>query len=132
MQSQDNTLNGIGLLIISTFFFAVQDAITKHLIETLSVFQIVTIRFFFFALFAIVYAARRTEHHAWFRSANPVLQISRSLAIPRKVATCSTVKVATHSTAKLPFHPGHLLIGAKRRNGHQAVGLRSSRPVAGA
>ncbi len=54
------------------------------------------------------------------------------VAIPRKVATRSTVKVATQSTAKLPFHPGHLLIGAKRRNGHRAEGPRSSRPVAGA
>ena len=85
MQSQDNTLNGIGLLIISTFFFAAQDAITKHLIETLSAFQIVTVRFFFFALFAIVYAASRTERHSWFRSANPVLQISRSLLITAEI-----------------------------------------------
>lgn len=85
MQTRDNTLQAIGILVISTFFFAVQDAITKHLIETLSVFQIVAVRFFFFALFALLYAARRVERRAWFRSANPLLQISRALLITAEI-----------------------------------------------
>ncbi|MDD9855840.1 MAG: DMT family transporter [Gammaproteobacteria bacterium] len=47
------------MLVISTLFFASQDALTKHLVQTLAVPQIVAVRFFFFALFALIYAERQ-------------------------------------------------------------------------
>ncbi len=57
-EDADNTVKGIVALVIATLFFAGQDAITKHLTETLPVVQIIFVRFFFFTLFAMVYATR--------------------------------------------------------------------------
>ena len=86
MKQRDSTLTGIGILVIATFFFAVQDAITKHLIVSLSVFQIVAVRFFFFALFAVIFAARRVGLRAGFRSTNPPLQVFRALLITAEIS----------------------------------------------
>ncbi len=86
MKHPDSHLPGIGILVFATFFFAIQDAITKHLIESLSVFQIVAVRFFFFALFAILFAARRVGLRTGFRSANPTLQVFRALLITAEIS----------------------------------------------
>lgn len=86
MHGKDSTLWGIGILVFATFFFAIQDAITKHLIVSLSVFQIVAVRFFFFALFALIFAARRVGLRAGFRSGNPPLQIFRALLITAEIS----------------------------------------------
>lgn len=82
----DPTLRGILILVIATFFFAFQDSITKHLVQDFSVFQIVAIRFFFFALFALAFAAKRVGLGSAFKSANPTLQIVRGLLIVSEIA----------------------------------------------
>lgn len=55
----DRPVAAVAMLVISTLFFASQDALTKHLVQTLAVPQIVAVRFFFFALFALIYAERQ-------------------------------------------------------------------------
>ncbi|MGB5705295.1 MAG: DMT family transporter [Arenicellales bacterium] len=85
-QTKDNTLKGIVILVIATFFFAAQDALTKRLTQTLSVFEIVCIRFFIFSLFALVFAHKRIGIWQGLKSANPGLQIIRGLLISSEIA----------------------------------------------
>lgn len=80
-KDQDQSVKGIIALIVATLFFAGQDAITKHLVESLPVVQIICIRFFFFSLFALVYASRKTTIATAFRSHWPKTQILRGLLI---------------------------------------------------
>lgn len=88
---------GIGLLIVATLFFASQDAITKHLMQTLTGPQIVAVRFFFFALFAVTAAGMGwggkggegggcaegfvTRLRRAFYTRSPVLQIARGFLL---------------------------------------------------
>lgn len=85
-EDADNTVKGIIALIVATFFFAGQDAITKHLTETVPIAQIIFVRFFFFSLFALVFAARNIGIRNAFASRKPVLQILRGLLIVGEVA----------------------------------------------
>lgn len=82
----DQVAKGIIALIIATLFFAGQDAITKHLTQSISVAQIVSVRFFFFSLFAIWYATRNTDIKTAFHSSRPKLQILRGLLICGEIA----------------------------------------------
>lgn len=82
----NQTARGIIALVIATLFFAAQDAITKHLTQTLSVAQIVNVRFFFFSIFALLYAARNTGIKIAFRSSRPLMQIMRGLLICSEIA----------------------------------------------
>ena len=77
----DPTTKAIIMLVIATLFFASQDALTKHLMQTLAASQIVAVRFFFFALFALIYVGRRVGIAAAFRSRRPGLQVFRGLLI---------------------------------------------------
>jgi drug/metabolite transporter (DMT)-like permease len=83
---QDQTVKGIFALILATLLFASQDAITKHLISSISVVQLMFVRYFFFALFALVYASRRLRLREGFRSYWPKLQILRGLLIAGEMA----------------------------------------------
>lgn len=73
------------MLVIATLFFSSQDALTKHLVQTLPASQIVSVRFFFFALFALAYVSRRTGIATAFRSQQPWLQIFRGLLIAGEI-----------------------------------------------
>ncbi len=73
------------MLVIATLFFASQDALTKHLMKTLSAPQIVAVRFFFFALFALLFAGRRIGVKAAFRSQCAWLQIARGLLLSSEI-----------------------------------------------
>jgi len=75
------TLQAIVMLLIATLFFASQDALTKHLVQTLPASQIVAVRFFFFALFALAYVRGRVGIRAAFRSRRPWMQICRGLLL---------------------------------------------------
>ncbi len=77
---------GIFLLVIATLLFAGQDAITKHLTQTLEVAQIINVRFFFFSLFAIAFAMRKKGLRAAINSSAPGLQIFRGLLICCEIA----------------------------------------------
>ncbi|MDH5355667.1 MAG: DMT family transporter [Gammaproteobacteria bacterium] len=80
-EDADNTVKGIVALIVATLFFAGQDAITKHLTGSLPVAQIILVRFFFFALFALIYASRTIGIRKAFASKMRGQQILRGLLI---------------------------------------------------
>lgn len=84
--SSEQSTKGIVLLVLATLIFACQDAITKHLTETLDVAQIINVRFFFFALFAIAFAMRGSGLKVAMHSAAPSLQIFRGLLICGEMA----------------------------------------------
>lgn len=71
---------------MATLLFASQDAITKHLTQTLDVVQIINIRFFFFSIFAIAFALRQNGLKAAINSSAPGLQIFRGLLICAEIA----------------------------------------------
>ena len=81
----DPTTKAIVMLVIATLFFAWQDALTKHLVQTLPASQIVAVRFFFFALFALAYVSRRIGIATAFRSQRPWLQIFRGLLLSGEI-----------------------------------------------
>ncbi len=85
-ETQDHTSKGIAALILATLFFAGQDAITKHLAASLPIVQIVCIRFFFFALFALIYASRKSSLRGALASKMPKTQILRGLLICSEIA----------------------------------------------
>ncbi len=82
----DNTVKGIVALVVATLFFAGQDAVTKYLTETIPIAQIIFVRFFFFAIFALVFAARRIGIRTAFISSRPGLQILRGLLIVGEIS----------------------------------------------
>ena len=82
----EHATKGIIALVVATLFFAGQDAITKHLTQSIPVAQIVAVRFFFFSLFAIVFAAHSIGIKAAFHSTRPKLQILRGLLISSEIA----------------------------------------------
>ena len=56
---QQNLRAGILLMLATTFIFAVQDGISKHLASQYNVFMVVMIRFWFFAAFVTALASRK-------------------------------------------------------------------------
>jgi len=84
--SAEKSTKGIFLLVIATLLFACQDAITKHLIQTIEVAQVINVRFFFFSLFAIAYAQRKDGLKAAINSSAPKLQVFRGLLICCEIA----------------------------------------------
>ncbi|TQM93851.1 DMT family transporter [Roseinatronobacter monicus] len=58
MTEQNNTL-GIWLMIATAFVFAMQDGLSRHLAGEYNVLMIIMIRYWFFASFVIVVAARK-------------------------------------------------------------------------
>lgn len=58
MTPQNKTL-GIWLMIATSFVFAMQDGLSRHLAGEYNVFMIIMIRYWFFASFVIVVAARK-------------------------------------------------------------------------
>lgn len=85
MTEQSNRL-GIVLMIATTFVFAAQDGISRHLAEAANVFMVVMIRYWFFAAFVIVVASR---HAGGIRAAaatkQPVLQVFRGLLLAAEI-----------------------------------------------
>lgn len=58
MTPQNNAL-GVWLMIATAFVFAMQDGLSRHLAGEYNVFMIIMIRYWFFASFVIVVAARK-------------------------------------------------------------------------
>lgn len=56
---QNNTRLGIMLMVATTFVFAMQDGISRHLAGEYNVLMVVMIRYWFFAAFVIVVGARK-------------------------------------------------------------------------
>ena len=58
---QTNTRLGIWLMIATTFVFAMQDGISRHLAGEYNVLMVVMIRYWFFAAFVIAVATRKAS-----------------------------------------------------------------------
>jgi drug/metabolite transporter (DMT)-like permease len=83
---QHNARLGILLMVATTFVFAVQDGISRHLAGTYNVLMIVMIRYWFFAAFVIAYSAfRRGGVRAVARTRQPALQIFRGLLLVTEI-----------------------------------------------
>ncbi|MBY6154295.1 DMT family transporter [Vannielia litorea] len=77
---------GILLMIATTFVFAVQDGLSRHLSETYPVMMVVMIRYWFFALFVLTIAARaKGGLKAAARSNRPFLQIFRGVLLAAEI-----------------------------------------------
>jgi drug/metabolite transporter (DMT)-like permease len=57
--TEQNTRAGILLMLATTFIFAAQDGISRHLAGEYNVYMVVMIRYWFFAAFVIAVAGRR-------------------------------------------------------------------------
>jgi len=68
---------GIGLMVLTTFIFASQDTITKHLAQNMSILQFVGVRFLVFLLFALWWTTRKHPLREVLRVHRPGLQILR-------------------------------------------------------
>lgn len=77
---------GIVLCLTALFVFACQDGVTKVLIRDYSVAQIVMVRFWAFAAFAVVFVSMRGGVVAALRSKRPLLQVVRSLVFVGEIA----------------------------------------------
>jgi drug/metabolite transporter (DMT)-like permease len=87
MTTPQNTRAGIWLMIATTFVFAAQDGISRHLATQYPVTMVVMVRFWFFALFALAIAARSPGGiRAAARSALPWVQLARGVILVAEIA----------------------------------------------
>lgn len=77
-RTDDNVALGIGLTLFAVLIFALQDAAAKVLVQDYSPFQIAMMRFWAFAMFALVLVGRQGPLKQAFRSRYPVLQVVRA------------------------------------------------------
>jgi drug/metabolite transporter (DMT)-like permease len=81
-----NTQLGIGLMIATTFVFAVQDGLSRHLASEYNVLMIVMIRYWFFAAFVIAIARLKAGSiRRAAATAQPVLQAFRGLLLAGEI-----------------------------------------------
>jgi len=100
--SRDTLNRGIALMIAACFTFAMQDGISRHLAGEYNVFMVVMIRYWFFAAFVLVVAARKAGGlRAAAATAQPMLQITRGLLLIAEI--CVTV-VAFVMLGLIPTH----------------------------
>ena len=83
---QNNQRLGILLMVATTFVFAVQDGISRHLADNYNVLMIVMIRYWFFAAFVITIATRQSGSiRAAAATKQPVLQIFRGTLLAAEI-----------------------------------------------
>ncbi|WP_071795610.1 DMT family transporter [Natronohydrobacter thiooxidans] len=93
MTPQNNTL-GIWLMIATAFVFAMQDGLSRHLAGEYNVFMIIMIRYWFFASFVIVVAARKAGGlRQAVATKQPLLQIFRGVLLALEVCVMVTAFV---------------------------------------
>lgn len=86
MSQSNNIPLGIVLMIATTFVFAVQDGLSRHLASEYNVLMVVMIRYWFFAAFVIAIARRKAGGvRAAARTSQPVLQIFRGLLLSAEI-----------------------------------------------
>lgn len=84
--SQNNAPLGIGLMIATTFVFAMQDGISQHLAREYNVMMIVMIRYWFFAAFVVAIASRaKGGLRRAVRTDQPKLQIFRGFLLAAEI-----------------------------------------------
>ncbi len=81
-----NTHLGIILMTLTSFVFSLQDGISRHLAGEYNVYMVVMIRFWFFAAFVMLLAARQPGGiRAATRTAYPVQQVLRGVLLAAEV-----------------------------------------------
>lgn len=92
---QNNARLGIMLMIATTFIFAIQDGISRHLAGNYNVLMIVMIRYWFFAAFVITIATRQTGSiRAAAATKQPIVQITRGVLLSLEICVMVTGFVA--------------------------------------
>ncbi len=77
---------GIFLMIATSFVFACQDGISRHLAAEYNTFMVVMIRYWFFAAFVVALAARHRDGiRGTARTSQPMLQIGRGLLLALEI-----------------------------------------------
>ena len=80
--NQQNLRLGISLMVLTTFIFAVQDGISRHLAGEYNVIMVVMIRYWFFAAFVIALTSRQPGGlHKVMSTRQPWLQSLRALIL---------------------------------------------------
>ncbi len=93
MSPQNNTL-GIWLMTATAFVFAMQDGLSQHLAREYNVFMIIMIRYWFFASFVIVVAARKAGGlRAAVATKQLPLQVFRGVLLAAEVCVMVTAFV---------------------------------------
>lgn len=78
-------------MLAATFVFSLQDALSRHLADAYGVLFVVMIRYWFFALFVIVLAARQAGGvRAAAATTRPGLQIARGLLLAGEICVMVT------------------------------------------
>lgn len=86
MITQQNTRLGILLMVATTFVFAVQDGISRHLAAEYNVYMVVMIRYWFFAAFVIAVAGRKAGGmRAAAATSQPLLQAFRAVLLVAEI-----------------------------------------------
>lgn len=86
MSAGNNTQLGVALMIATTFVFAVQDGVSRHLASEYNVLMVVMIRYWFFAAFVVAVArAKAGGIRAAAQTAQPALQIFRGLLLAAEI-----------------------------------------------
>ena len=85
MRAQDTRL-GIALMVATTFIFAVQDGLSRHLAGEYNVLMVVMIRYWFFAAFVTTLAARQAGGlRAAAATRQPALQVFRGALLALEI-----------------------------------------------
>ncbi|WP_273525034.1 DMT family transporter [Rhodosalinus sediminis] len=85
MRAQDTRL-GVALMVATTFIFAVQDGLSRHLASEYNVLMVVMIRYWFFAAFVAALAARQAGGlRAAAATRQPALQIFRGALLALEI-----------------------------------------------
>ncbi|MGJ8618279.1 MAG: DMT family transporter [Sulfitobacter sp.] len=86
MTQSNNIPLGIGLMVATTFVFAVQDGLSRHLASEYNVMMVVMIRYWFFAAFVIAIARRKAGGiRAAAQTSQPILQSLRGLLLAAEI-----------------------------------------------
>ncbi len=84
--TEQNPRLGIYLMVATTFVFAMQDGISRHLAAEYNVLMVVMIRYWFFAAFVIAVASRQVGGvRAAVATKQPVLQAFRGLLLALEI-----------------------------------------------
>jgi len=84
--TEQNTRLGILLMVATTFVFAMQDGISRHLAGEYNVFMVVMIRYWFFAAFVITVAGRKAGGlRAAAATTQPLLQAFRAVLLVSEI-----------------------------------------------
>ncbi|MFC6635913.1 EamA family transporter [Sulfitobacter sp. JBTF-M27] len=86
MSQSNNIPLGIGLMVATTFVFAVQDGLSRHLAAEYNVLMVVMIRYWFFAAFVITIARRKAGGiRVAAQTSQPIIQAVRGLLLASEI-----------------------------------------------